>query len=760
MRDKKFYDSVNHTLKNVFEQYLRHEIQWDQLNICMMDTLSEFNAEEIQYIVNTPTPLLPLSIVTGQVGLVGFLLNSQANPNLDYLGQHPLKRAASINSKEMLALLLRKGAQCNDCEGLSIQACQLMIDSLYNNGQEKHAGAIRNALDYQWRLYNQQNPTINREIETEIDLVIAIGPDNPNCFDSQIQIINILQQAKNNNLKVHIVGDGKNYINAEQLNNLPKSKNVILTGHGMVSKNPNNISKHTIEMISDLPNTMDVAKLFQEKTACKNIITTPCFGGKLIDDLKKENPLKPGTNVFVASPSDEESFVRKSHELVNMILLQMGEDKDLNMLKFVQNYVEKIPETHCFIHIPESNSDKPLESVTLQVKDKVKDKLFVQCSEFTAHLLSEFNEYINNLSKNGLASGLENELTSLVLDDNGQAETNRHKIKEKRAQTPGYQSRIEYYKNDELNHHVGKNHSEVLSYFFKNWFSDSKKYFAMNCMDEIVFENNPKSLFALCPVLIEGGASIYQYYTYYNKPIRILDYAIETNNYQLMLGLVATNERDKNGLFPLDLVLQQQNMTGCYNIVVIVFLLNNPAISHTDHPNTRDALTGLLCKEIIKEPFSLDAINTLIAAGADVNKMAMLPVGHSLLTFAIAKKNTELVESLIKNHARVNYRMDNQIGNSPLAICLKQTPVNLVMVKKLIESGAKLLQKNKLDETPLDIISSLKDRDIKRDIEHMIIEIQEKKLQDKGLSISEYYKKAVNNLRNNENDKNNYTPNN
>ncbi len=133
-----------------------------------------------------------------------------------------------------------------------------------------------------------------------------------------------------------------------------------------------------------------------------------------------------------------------------------------------------------------------------------------------------------------------------------------------------------------------------------------------------------------------------------------------------------------------------RNLLNIKRLVTVSFVLTGLLFTMNLYPQEPELFTKIRDNDI-------DAVKTLIAAGANVNEEDDM-MGYTPLFLAIVNNNFEIVKLLLSNGANINHRYKRG-GLSPLMYALNSNYID--MAKLLIDRGADINIKSNDGSTAL-----------------------------------------------------------
>jgi len=131
------------------------------------------------------------------------------------------------------------------------------------------------------------------------------------------------------------------------------------------------------------------------------------------------------------------------------------------------------------------------------------------------------------------------------------------------------------------------------------------------------------------------------------------------------------------------------------DISIVTKLINKGA--NVNHRKKKGQITPLDCAVILCK---LDIVELLIGNGADVNSRT--PNGYTPLLIATVhwRSDPDMIDTLIRHGADVNAKSFVEQW-TPLLNASMQVPLNEPVIRRLVEAGAQINDRNVFGETPL-----------------------------------------------------------
>lgn len=232
-----------------------------------------------------------------------------------------------------------------------------------------------------------------------IDFLFIIGKDNPGETTHAEDYAKIKADCEKKGLKYIILGNGKDAVNLDDIENLPRVRNTIIYGHGIVLKD-----NHMISLTEGgvLVKSMEIIQKLQNQTNCKNFFVSSCFGGKIVDDFKN-NKLEKGTFLSAYSAPDEVAWLQDSSSIVSILINKAMPGKVVPIVSTTVELIKTIPQTMVFA----CQLENILASKTLMRKER---GVFLEVERFCEYQFREFSNFI-------LKNALEKEFSDLNLED-------------------------------------------------------------------------------------------------------------------------------------------------------------------------------------------------------------------------------------------------------------------------------------------------------------------------------------------------------
>lgn len=251
---------------------------------------------------------------------------------------------------------------------------------------------------------NNPNPSYTSNCTEEdkqngIDFLFILGKDNPGENTHAEDYAKIKADCEKKGLKYIILGNGKDAVNLDDIEHLPKVRNTLIYGHGIVLKNNHMISLTEGDV---LVKSMEIIQKLQDQTDCKNFFVSSCFGGKIADDFKN-NKLEKGTFLSAYSAPDEVSWLRDSSSIVSILINKAMPGKIVPIVSTTAELIKTIPQTMVFA----CQLDNILASKTLMRKER---GVFLEVERFCEYQFREFSDFI-------LKNALEKEFPNVSLEE-------------------------------------------------------------------------------------------------------------------------------------------------------------------------------------------------------------------------------------------------------------------------------------------------------------------------------------------------------
>ncbi|WP_157068331.1 hypothetical protein [Legionella santicrucis] len=327
--------------------------------------------------------------------------------------------------------------------------------------------------------------------KNKIDLIVIVGKDNEKDNSHQNGIRKIQELCKQHNVTVHILGDGKNWIDFSDVCDLERANNLIIWGHGGIK-----IKNHTIDLFNTQKKTGELLQIMQDISGFKHAIITSCFAGIIPQSLlESKTKLLPGTSLMMPSSGDDFSFIRDNLNIISHTIELCGKRKkqsqEMSLIETTQCTIMSTPQTIVFSHIPMTvNQDQPslqILSCTIRTPQKAQDEVMLDCMKLRFYLLAEFHEYINNLMDGNQAKAFENEFNLLGVEKNNRFEEDYKALmmdtKDKTYTNPlllnYYEKQVLYNIAACLNHTVLDKHLKYLEHMGQNENKEKTSFFSL-----------------------------------------------------------------------------------------------------------------------------------------------------------------------------------------------------------------------------------------------------------------------------------------
>lgn len=323
------------------------------------------------------------------------------------------------------------------------------------------------------------------------DLIVLVGKDNKKDNSHQNGIKQIQQLCKHHNVEVHILGDGKNWLDFSEVSDLERANNLIIWGHGGIE-----IKNHTIDIFNTQKNTGELLQIIQDISGFKHAIITSCFAGIIPQSLQaSKTKLLAGTSLMMPSSDNDFSFIRDNLNIISHTIELCGKRKkksqEMSLIETTQCTIMSTPQTIVFAHIPMTvNQDQPslqILSCTIRSPQKAQEEVMLDCMKLRCYLLAEFHEYMNNLMDKNQAKALENEFNLLGLEKNNRFEEDYKALmrdtKNKTYTDPilltYYERQVLYNLASCLNHTVLDKHLKYLEHIRQNENKEKTSFFSL-----------------------------------------------------------------------------------------------------------------------------------------------------------------------------------------------------------------------------------------------------------------------------------------
>jgi len=249
-----------------------------------------------------------------------------------------------------------------------------------------------------------------RTNDYKLDIVLLIGPDRPGETYMQDFFQEITAICKSQQLKFRILGDGKTFIEPEEIKNIGKTNHLAFYGHGKIYND-----MHYINFWEGNISSLGIVLLMQTQTDAESILFCSCNGGKIVDNFEKKLVnLKNGTSLFAPSGEDDVSFQDNNQDIIKNFVKKILPSQNASMISLVADSIKTIPQTMKFLNLSYPHGamikDVYMKSIKSFKIARTDRRLYFNINEFYQFQLNAFIQFLKN---NHL---YENEINSLQLE--------------------------------------------------------------------------------------------------------------------------------------------------------------------------------------------------------------------------------------------------------------------------------------------------------------------------------------------------------